>query len=190
MAMNATRGFWVAWLLAVIAGCAFLPATAGKAPQPLLPVEVARLYVGRWYEIARTPMRITHDCVGGTTDYYRTVNGALFDRDACRMGSPAGREKVFSGPVTILDPGENAKIRVGYVVWRVFRVPRTYWILDHDTTYRWFILSDPSFEHISVFTRAPRPPPAELRQLVAKAQALGYDTSKLEYPQELASGDD
>jgi apolipoprotein D and lipocalin family protein len=68
-------------------------------------------------------------------------------------------------------------------------VPRIWRILDHGSTYRWFIISDPSFEHISLLSREPHPSAAEVARLVARAAALGYDTSKLEYPAQVAAGD-
>ena len=165
-------------------GCA---ATTGsnvnKAPAPAKSIDVARFYVGRWYEIARTPMRITRNCVAGTTDYSRTAEGGIFDTDACRMNTPSGRVKTFLGPVRLLNPGQNSKMRVSYRVWRVFRVPWVYWIVDHDDDYRWFILSDPSFRHVSIFTRQPNPPADEVARLKSEIRALGYDPDELETPQ-------
>jgi len=172
------------FLAAGLGGCAGLPDAAVRAPEPAKPVEVARLYVGRWYEIARTPMSITKDCVAGTTDYSRTRTGRILDTDACRRGSPEGKKKRFAGPVTFLTAGENTKMRVSYTVFVVFRVDRAYWILDHGKHYSWFILSDPSFKNLSVFTRAPCPSATEVARLTARAHSLGYDTSRLEYPAE------
>ncbi len=162
---------------------------AALAPQPKKPIDVAQFFTGRWYEIARTPMRLTDGCVAGTTDYYKAADGALIDRDACREGSPEGKEKTFSGPVTILNPGENTKVSVHYKVFGVFTVSKTYWMLDHSDDYRWFIVSDPAFKTLSLFTRAARPSTDEVKSLTARAQALGYDTKKLEYPTEFPQGE-
>ncbi len=49
---------------------------AQRAPEPAKPIDAARFYVGRWYEIARTPMSLTKDCVAGTTDYLRDARPA------------------------------------------------------------------------------------------------------------------
>lgn len=176
-------------MLLSLAGCASMHREPVHAPAPLKPVDVARLYVGRWYEIARTPMSITRDCVAGTTDYSRLPSGQLFETDACRMGSPEGRRKVFAGPVMLLNPGRNTKLRVSYRVWHFFHARRVYWILDHGSGYRWFIISDPAFEHVSLFTREPRPAAAVVARLRARVAALGYDTSKLQYPARFADGE-
>jgi apolipoprotein D and lipocalin family protein len=171
------------------AGCAGMSDTRGDiAPQPKKPIDAAQFYTGRWYEIARTPMHLTDGCVAGTTDYYKTADGQLMDRDACRDGTPEGKEKTFAGPVTILNP-ENTKVSVRYTVFGIFPVSKTYWMLDHGDDYRWFIVSDPSFKNVSLFTRAAQPSPDEVKALTARAQALGYDTSKLEYPTEFPKGE-
>jgi apolipoprotein D and lipocalin family protein len=68
------------------------------APQPVRPIDAARFYAGRCYEIARTPMKLTDGCVAGTTDYFTDADGTLIDRDACRDGSPVGKEKTVRHP--------------------------------------------------------------------------------------------
>ena len=158
------------------------------APRPVKPIDASRFFTGRWYEIARTPMSLTKYCVAGTTDYYTNASGRLIDLDACRMGTPAGAEKDYRGPVTILDPGQNNKVTVQYTVYYIIPVTRTYWMLDHGDDYSWFIVTDPAFDMVSLFTRDPRPPSAEVAALTARAGALGYDTSKLEYPQQFPPG--
>ena len=184
-------------LIGALASMAFgLTACAGTggdetalAPQPKKPIDAAQFFTGRWYEIARTPMKLTNGCVAGTTDYYKNADGTLIDRDACRDVTPEGKEKVFAGPVVILNPGENNKVSVHYKVFGIFTVDKTYWMLDHGDDYRWFIVSDPKFDMVSLFTRDPRPAPDEVKALAARAQALGYDTSKLEYPTEFPVGE-
>ncbi len=171
-----------------LAGCAQSQDTVA-APQPAKPIDVAQFYTGRWYEIARTPMKLTDGCVSGTTDYYRDTGGQLIDRDACRDTTPEGKEKLYKGPVTILDPGTNTKVSVRYMVWGVFPVRRTYWMLDHGNQYEWFIVSDPAFQNISLFTRAPRPAPAQVQMLTGRAKELGYDVSKLEFPAQFPPGE-
>jgi apolipoprotein D and lipocalin family protein len=158
------------------------------APEPVKSIDAARFYNGRWYEIGRTPMKLTDGCVAGTTDYFRRDDGELIDRDACRMNSPDGTEKVYQGPVTILNAGINTKVSVRYMVWGFYPVWRTYWMIDHGDDYDWFIVSDPAFENVSLFTRGARPTAEMVRLLTDRAQALGYDTTKLEFPMQFPVG--
>jgi apolipoprotein D and lipocalin family protein len=167
--------------LAALAGGA-----RAAAPEPAKRVDPASFYTGRWFEIGRTPMKITDGCVAGTTDFTRAADGKIREKDACRDGGPEGKEKAFGGPVTILDPGTNAKFQVSYTVFGFVPVPTTYWVLDHGDD--WFIASDPDFKKLSLFTRAARPPEAEVKALTAKSAALGFDTSKLEFPAQFPPG--
>jgi apolipoprotein D and lipocalin family protein len=77
-----------------------------------------------------------------------------------------------------MDPGTNAKLRVRYVggliTW-------DYWVLDHAEDYSWFISADPTFDKLWIYTREV-PDAAERAALVARAAALGYDVSRLEFP--------
>ena len=175
--------------LTLAGGCAGMSDQTPAAPQPARPVDAARLYTGRWYEIARTPMKLTDGCVAGTTDFVNNAEVKLIEHDACRKGSPEGKEKTISGPVAILNPGENTKLRVRYQLFGVFPLSRTYWVLDHGDDDRWFIFSDPAFKNINLFTRSPRPSQEEVKQLTARINSLGYDTSKLEYPTQFPPGE-
>jgi len=153
------------------------------APEPLKPINPARFFTGRWYEIARTPNMFTNNCVAGTTDFYRRPDGQLIERDACRRGTPEGTEKVFKGGVDNID-AENNKFVVHYTLFGFVPFAQTYWVLDHADDYGWFIVSTPNFQNIALLGRVPRPPAAEIADLTARAKALGYDTSKLEFPPE------
>ncbi|MBX3480689.1 MAG: lipocalin family protein [Caulobacter sp.] len=148
-----------------------------RAPQPAKAVDLDRFYSGRWLEIARLPMGLTDGCVAGATTYSRTDKGRIQVVDTCRDKTPTGKEKSIKGKGDILDPGTNAKLRVHYP----FFITWDYWVLDHADDYSWFISADPKFEKLWIYTRKP-PTEAELAALVKRAQDLGYDTGKLEFP--------
>lgn len=149
-----------------------------RAPQPAKSVDPERFYAGRWLEIARLPMGMTDGCVAGATNYV-LVNPTRVDiRDTCQVDTPQGREKAIGARGEILDPGTNAKLRARYfgglITW-------DYWVLDHADDYSWFISADPTFDRLWIYTR--EVPDVALRQrLVSRAQALGYDVSRLEFP--------
>jgi apolipoprotein D and lipocalin family protein len=90
--------------------------------------------------------------------------------------------------VTILDPGANNKVSVRYIVYGFIPVPRTYWMLDHGADYSWFIVTNPAFDMMSIFTRSPRPSTTEVASLTARARELGY-TKPLEYPTQFPPGE-
>ena len=156
------------------------PKTA--APQPAKLIDPMQFYHGRWYEIARTPTKLTDDCVAGATDFLPNVNGGVDEVDSCRLQKRGGKEKVFSGPVTILDPGQNNKISIAYRAFGFFPMNRRYWILDRGADYGWFIVSDPDFKTVGILSRKPRPDQSEVRRLVARLGQLGYNVKQLEFP--------
>lgn len=163
-----------------LSGCVTAPSPDQvRAPAPLRTVDLDRFYSGRWLEIARLPMRLTDGCVAGATNYV-VVNPTRVDvRDTCQVDTPQGREKAIGGRGEVLDPGMNAKLRVRYVggliTW-------DYWVLDHAEDYSWFISADPTFDKLWIYTREV-PDVAERQALVARAAALGYDVSRLEFPE-------
>jgi len=165
-----------------LAGCATAPES--RAPQPLKPTDAATFFTGRWYEIARTPMSLTDNCMAGTTDFRHRPGGTLIERDECAIGSPAGRHKVFQGPIDILNPGQNNKFTVHYTLYYVVPVAVTYWVLDHDAGYTWFLVSSPSFSNVAILSRQQFPPAREVADLTAELQRLGYDTKTLEFPKQ------
>ena len=101
--------------------------------------------------------------------------------DFCHAGSPAGKLKTIGGPARI-DSGSSAKLHVSYRLFGIVPVPRDYWVLERADDYSWFISADPSFHDLWIYTRNPRPAPADIAPLLARAKALGYDTGLLEFP--------
>jgi apolipoprotein D and lipocalin family protein len=170
-------------LCLALAACATTP----LAPQPTKPLDAATFFTGRWYEIARTPTQFTVNCVAGTTDFYRTDDGRLIERDECRQGSPEGAITTFEGSVLLDSPGDYTKFTTHYVVFHILPIAQTYWILDNGPD--WFIVSDPGFSHVDLLSRHPQAPKALVARLTAEARTLGYDTSKLEFPPQFPPGE-
>lgn len=180
------RSMMLAAIAAVsLSGCVGSPIMqAQKAPEPLKRIDVPRFYAGTWREIARRPMTITEGCVAGATEYGPDGTAGIQVLDSCRMGNPRGELKTVGGHGTILDPGFNAKLRVDYKLYGFVPVQRDYWVLDRADDYSWFISADPTLRDLYIFTRAPQIGPAQLKRLIARAAALGYDVSKLELPEQ------
>ena len=157
----------------------------GSAAAPTPPpatLDAARFYTGTWYEIGRRPMSLTNGCVAGGTTYTREGGDQVKVEDFCHKATPSGALKTIGGPARIVDPGANAKLHVSYHVFGIVTLPRDYWVLQRADDYSWFISADPSFHNLWIYTRNPHPSQAEVADLVARAKALGYDTSVLEFP--------
>lgn len=171
----------------LIAGCvAVQEAAAAGAPEPAKPIDAQTHFTGRWYEIGRTPMKLTDGCVAGYTDYI-IKDGKLTQRDGCRDGDPGGKEKVVAGPLKILNPGQNNKVHVSYRLFGVIPVGRNYWLLDHGDG--WFIMATDDFKLVNLYTRAPRPPARLVEEMTERTRALGYDVDRLEFPTQFPPGE-
>lgn len=175
------RALLAALSLFALAGCA----TTDQIASPLSPstrIDAERFYTGTWYEIGRRPMKLTDGCVAGGTTYTALRGARVQVLDFCRDGSPTGKLKTIGGPARVTDPGSNAKLHVSYRFLGFIPVQRDYWVLDRADDYSWFISADPSFHDLWIYTRSPHPARADLDRLIARAKALGYDTSLLEFP--------
>lgn len=163
--------------LALLAACATTPPGPG-APTPAKAVNAAQHYSGTWLEIGRRPMKLTDGCVAGFTTYTPGDPGEVAVLDGCHKGAPGGKLKTIRGKGLIVDPGLNAKLRVRYLGVII----RDYWVLDQGTEEGgWFISVDPTMRDLYIYAR--RVPSAQHRaMLTARAAALGYDVSKLEFP--------
>jgi apolipoprotein D and lipocalin family protein len=137
-------------------------------------------YTGTWLEIARTPMRITDGCVAGYTTYMPSASSDIYRiEDGCRMGSPTGELKTIDGIGKLEDAGTtNARLTVRYLGI----IPFTYWVLYKSPDKKWFISANPEMTNLWIYARKV-PSRKDLAVMVAKAKSLGYDVSKLEYPE-------
>jgi apolipoprotein D and lipocalin family protein len=136
-------------------------------------------YSGTWLEIGRTPMFITDGCVAGFTTYSAGKTPQEIDvLDGCYEGTPSGKLKSIRGKGRILDfETSKAKLRVRYPLFITFN----YWVLYKSPDRSWFISADPKMNNLWIYARS-APTKKQLAVMVRKAQSLGYDVSKLEFP--------
>lgn len=167
-----------------VAGLCFMfaaRAVAG-APEPRQAFDRSHMK-GRWYEIARTPNRFNADCQGSATDWTPQADGDFRISAICHKGSLTGPAHVINGEVSILNPGRNTKVRMKLLGGIV---QRDYWIFDHAPDYAWLIMGSPKGDFISVEATRPVLSAAVKAEVLTRARALGYDTSKLVYPLQAA----
>jgi apolipoprotein D and lipocalin family protein len=150
-----------------------LVALACAAPAPLRTVERVDLgrYAGTWYEIASFPTRFQRGCTATTATYGVRDDGRVSVRNRCvRDGEEAGIEGV-AWPID----DSNARLKVRFF-W-----PFTgdYQILALDPDYRWAVVGTPSRGYLWILARTPRIDDELYRELVAKAQAEGFEVARL-----------
>jgi len=177
--MNRKSAFTLTALIAaslLTAGCAALgprhPVGNATVPQPAKAVELDR-YLGRWYEIARYEQGFQKDCDAVTADYARRPDGKIAVINSCTK--PGGKTSKATGRAKIVDAVGGAKLKVSF--FGPFY--GNYWVLDRADDYSWAIVGEPSGRYLWLLSREARPGEDKVRALIARAGALGYDTSML-----------
>lgn len=164
-----------------LSGCATVfskhPVGNRAVPQPAKPVEISR-YLGRWYEVARYEQGFQKDCEGVSAAYALRADGKISVLNRCRK--PDGTVKEANGRAKIVDPATNAKLKVSF--FGPFY--GDYWVLDHADDYSWSIVGEPSGRYLWILSRDAAPGQERLGALIARARAIGYDTSMLRITQQ------
>jgi apolipoprotein D and lipocalin family protein len=173
-------------LLLIIAlpmmGCAALqkgPIGNAAVPAPAKPVDINR-YLGRWYEMGRYEQSFQKDCEAVTADYSLSKPNEIKVLNTCHAGGVTGKERVAKGKAKIVAGSKNAKLRVSF--FGPFY--GDYWVLDRADDYSWAIIGEPSGRYLWLLHRQAKPGDAVLKQLSARAAALGYDIMLLRLTQQ------
>jgi apolipoprotein D and lipocalin family protein len=141
-------------------------------PEPAKAVDLPR-YLGRWFEVARYDQRFERGCEAATANYTLRSDGQIDVFNRCRKRD--GTFKEARGIARIVDGHTKAKLKVSF--FGPFY--GDYWILDHADDYSWSIVGEPSGRYLWILSRDAHRPDEQLRSLVSRAAALGYDTSML-----------
>ncbi len=149
------------------------PVTAGA-------VDLNR-YIGRWYEIARLPMRFQKANEAAIAEYGTHAEGTISVHNIAIR--PDGSQRDIRGYAKVLNPPENTKLTVRFKTWfgPLIPVPKegNYWILHVDENYQEAIVGTPNRKYLWLLARTPTIPEAHYQALVARANELRFDTSRL-----------
>ena len=167
----------------VIAACAAGPVGNRDVPEPAKPVEMSR-YLGRWYEFARYENGFERGCEAVTAEYAALPDGEVSVKNTCREASVGGPIKVSEGKARPAGDRLGAKFKVSFFGPALLT---NYWVLDRGENYEWAIVGEGSGRFLWLLTREPRPSQAERIALLARVEALGYDTDMLRYTQHMAT---
>ncbi|MDO7901424.1 lipocalin family protein [Pseudomonas sp. K1(2024)] len=174
------------WPVLLALGLALaLGGCASSSVDPLAPktsghVDLKR-YQGKWYELARLPMRFQQDCAQSEAHYNLKPDGSLGVLNRCRTeGDEWLRAEGHAG---IEEPGHTDKLWVEFDNWFSRLVPgltrADYWILYVDEHYQTAIVGSPNRRYLWILSRTPSLPAWQREHLLSKARQQGYDTSRL-----------
>jgi apolipoprotein D and lipocalin family protein len=147
------------------------PVRAETAPQPRRAVDIDR-FMGRWYEIVRTPNNRQKNCHAAHQVWSRKVNGGFDIDQVCHVGDRNGPARHVDTAARIVDPTTNAKFEASFFGGLI---RRQYWVIDHGDDYGWMIASTSDGKFVALLARTPGLPASRLAALKARMRALGFD---------------
>jgi len=163
---------------AVGALCALLalaaPAVAAQL-QPVMPV-AAKLYTGRWYEIARTPNHMQSDCQGATTDFGHWSGGAFSAVQTCHAGAPSGPAHKTNVQGHVVPDSQNARMQINALGGLI---KKQYVILDHSDDNRWLIMCTSAGDYVWLMSRQPILDPSTRYAALSRLKSLGFDLTRI-----------
>lgn len=147
-------------------------------PIPVKGLDIDR-YSGLWHEMARYPNPMQDkDCVNPTAEYGYDDDGNVAIVDSCSNMQGIVTSTTL-GTATRVGKGDDATFTVDYGDGQA----DDYWVVAVASDYSWSIVSVPERDRLWILTREPITGGPKMTALVAKAQELGFDTSKLFYSQ-------
>lgn len=156
--------------LLLLAGCL-------RPPEGVRPVESFDLgrYLGTWYEIARLDHRFERGLTQVSAHYSPRSDGGITVLNR-GYNSRTGEWKEATGRAYPLGEPQLASLKVSF--FRPFYGGYHVIELDRDN-YGYALVCGPGRDYLWILARTPTLDAAVIRQLVAKAKALGFDTEGL-----------
>lgn len=133
-------------------------------------------YLGKWYEIARLDHSFERGLSQVSAEYSLRPDGGLKVINRGYKAAEA-RWKDAVGKAYFVGQPDVGFLKVSF--FGPFY--GSYIVFELDADYRYSLVSGPDKSYLWLLSRTPTLDAATTKRLVAKAQALGFDTSKLIY---------
>jgi apolipoprotein D and lipocalin family protein len=162
--------------LAALPGCTSGPPNPNpRAALPLktVPVDLPR-YMGRWYVIAHIPYFAERHFVASRAEWTLRADGRIDDAFVGRKGGFDQPERRYQFLDTVKPGSGGGEWRVR-LFWPVYVSQLTLYV---DPDYRYTILGYPDKTLGWIFAREPQISDDTYRSLLARLDAMGYDTSR------------
>lgn len=157
-------------LVLFLTGCVGIP----EGVQPVGNFKLDR-YLGKWYEIARLDHRFERGLSRISAEYSLREDGGV--RVLNRGYSAKDNEwKEAEGKAYFVEGTNRGYLKVSFF-W-LFYGSYVVFELDHEQ-YQYALVSGPDKSYLWILSRTPAMKPDVKDKLIAKANALGFDTAKL-----------
>jgi apolipoprotein D and lipocalin family protein len=150
-------------------------AAGPTAPEPKKPINLER-FMGRWYEILRTPNLAQRNCYAAFQTWSEVSPGKFSIAQVCHSDSAGGSEHKVQTGAKVLDAPANTKFEASFFGGLLHR---DYWVLDHADDYSWMIASTSNGKYVAALSRKPGLPKREVDAMLARVTGMGLETSKL-----------
>jgi apolipoprotein D and lipocalin family protein len=99
----------------------------------------------------------------------------------CHKGSLSGPAEVKSVSGHVLPSSANAKLTLSFLGGLL---SQEYWIVDLSADNLWAIMATPNGRYVWLISRQPSLPPAVRANAMSRIQAMGFDMSRVIFPQQ------
>lgn len=172
---TAIASAWSVMMAFLFTGCVGVP----KGVQPVQGFAVDR-YLGHWYEIARLDHSFERGLSHVTADYSMKKDGGV--RVLNRGYSEKKKEwKSAEGKAYFVKSQDQGYLKVSF--FGPFYGSYVIFELDQKD-YQYSVISGPNKSYLWILARTPEITPELKQKLISKAAALGFDTTKLVFPQQ------
>ena len=146
-------------------------------PDNLKPVEnfEVQKYLGQWYEIARLDHRFERGLTKVTANYSLREDGGLKVVNA-GYAAETGTWKRAEGKAYFVQDSGQGFLKVSF--FGPFYASYVVFELDH-AHYQYALVAGPNRSYLWLLSRTPTMAPALQAEMLAKAKAMGFDTSQL-----------
>ena len=157
-----------------------LAGTASAAQVQTVPEVDLERYMGTWYEQARLPMFFQRKCDRNTTaQYAMRPDGRV---DVVNRCETYDGEQIEARAVARKVGDSTSRLEVRFAPSFLSFLPFVwgdYWIIGLDPNYRWAVVGSPDRKYLWFLSRDKQIPAETYQQLLALAQAQGFDTARL-----------
>lgn len=161
----------------MLLGLAVVLAACVGLPENVRPVDSFKVekYLGQWYEIARLDHSFERGLSKVTANYSPRDDGGI---NVLNRGYSEQKKEwtEAKGKAYFVDKADQGHLKVSF--FGPFYASYVVFELDKEN-YQYSMITGPDKTYLWILSRTPKLSDATKSTLVAKAQALGYDTGKL-----------
>ncbi|RYG11148.1 MAG: hypothetical protein EON96_15665, partial [Caulobacteraceae bacterium] len=152
-------------VLFAVALSAAAPAVAlAQVPEPRATINVDR-FMGRWYEILRTPNTFQSNCWAASQVWSRRGPNQFSIAQNCHRGSRTGTLSTTNTSARVIDTTTNAKWEASFFGGLI---KKRYWVIDIAPDYSWMIATTSDGQFPALLSRSPTMTSAQRTELTAR----------------------